>query len=274
MLKTMLSASPELDFVDELFLICPRWLHKDLQTNIREHVGDLRAPGALPKLLDLLYSGVPYGWFWSVVDEQLDRELLESELRTRDLDLRSIFDSIMTAHAAMRGKSGRGAKFPLHYSQVERLLEWFPDCKLVHTTRDPRAVYASQSVKYLQKDDGPAKVVFEKFRQFVHINIQSAWTARVHRRLAGLDNYRLLRYEDIVRDTEAEIRGLCEFLGVEMYDAMLKPHQYGSSFDAIGAATGVDASSLERWRSTIAPTTAVLINLFQYGPRRTLGYAE
>jgi len=34
MLKTMLSASPEIDFVDELFLYCPRWLHKDLATNI------------------------------------------------------------------------------------------------------------------------------------------------------------------------------------------------------------------------------------------------
>ena len=52
MLKTMLCESPEQDFVDELFLLCPRWLHPDLDSMIRRHVGSLDGPGALDRLLD------------------------------------------------------------------------------------------------------------------------------------------------------------------------------------------------------------------------------
>ena len=66
MLKTMLSASPQLDFVDEIFLYCPRWLHKDLASNIRQHVGSLTRPGARKKLIELLFSDIPYGWFWCI----------------------------------------------------------------------------------------------------------------------------------------------------------------------------------------------------------------
>jgi len=41
MLKTMLSVSPDLDFADEMVVRAPWWLHKDLESSIRDHVGDL-----------------------------------------------------------------------------------------------------------------------------------------------------------------------------------------------------------------------------------------
>ena len=149
MLKTMLSASIELDFVDELFLRCPRWLHRDLALNIRQSVGPLDSEGATDRLMDLLFSGEPYGWFWSVVDEQLDREMLRAELKLGPLTLRSVFRAIMVVHALMRDKKSIGAKFPLHYSLTPLLISWFPNCRIIHTTREPKAVYASQASKYI-----------------------------------------------------------------------------------------------------------------------------
>ena len=92
MLKTMLSISTELDFVDEIFLLCPWWLHSDLGTSIRRHVGDFAEAGALDRLMDLLYSGRPYGWFWTAIDQEMDRDLLRAELAESELSLRSIFD--------------------------------------------------------------------------------------------------------------------------------------------------------------------------------------
>ena len=141
MLKTMLSMSDELDFVDELFLICPRWLHRDLRTNIREHVGDLAAPGAADRIIDLMFSGKPYGWFWTVTEEKLDRELLRKELSREELSLKSIFRAIMIVHARLNQKTRHGAKFPLHYSRADKLVEWFPGCRLIHTTRNPKAIF-------------------------------------------------------------------------------------------------------------------------------------
>ena len=272
MLKTMLSESPNLDFVDELFLRCPRWLHKDLKRNISEHVGDTHAPQALERLLELLFSGIPYGWFWKNADTQLDRDRLRDALRGERLDMRSIFRAIMVVHAGMRGKTRIGAKFPMHYSYTPLLLQWFPRCRLIHTTREPKAVYASQASKYIQPDQRALSVAWMKFRQFMHINLQVSWTARIHARLRMLPNYRLVRYEDVVRNPERTIRDLCEFLDVSFDPGMLAPKQYGSSFEAIGGERGIDASSLERWRETILPLTAITMDMMHLRARSLLGY--
>jgi len=273
MLKTMLSASPELDFVDELFLLCPPWLHVDLATNIRREVGDLSASGALERLMTLLYSGRPYGWFWSVVERELDKELVGEELASQPLDLRSILLAIMRAHARSRGKRGIGAKFPTHYSSTPRLLEWFPECRVIHTTRDPRAVYASQAAKHTLDVQRPWHAAFERFRQFVHINIQVTWTARLHSKLRQRPNYRLVRYEDVVAAPEAQIRNLCEFLDIPFDTQMLQPNQYGSSFAEIKDGHGVDRSSLGRWRRELSPLTVASMRALHWRANRLLGYA-
>ncbi len=52
MLKTMLSVSPDLDFADEMFVRAPWWLHKDLESSIRDQVGELGREGALDALVD------------------------------------------------------------------------------------------------------------------------------------------------------------------------------------------------------------------------------
>jgi hypothetical protein len=272
MLKTMLSASPELDFVDELFLFCPRWLHPDLESLIERCLGPLGDDTDRQALAELLFSGRPYGWVWSRAAEKFDRDVLERELANGPLDMKRVFDALMAAHAARSGKSGRGAKFPMHYSESARLLQWYPDCRLVHTTRDPRAVYASQANKYISESDPGYARAWMKFRQFAHINLQVSWTARLHRELAGHPNYRLVRYEDVVRDPETRIRELCEFLGVEFLPEMLAPNQYGSSFGTIRGSRGVDASSLNAWRSRIHPLTAASLRSLHPSAWRRFGY--
>ena len=272
MLKTMLTASAEIDLVDELFLMFPRWLHKDLDSNIRKYVGKLSNPGSLDRLMDLLYSKRLYGWFWSVVDRELDRKMLYQELVNTELDLRSVFQAIMVVHARMRGKNRIGAKFPIHYSYTDKLLQWYPECRIIHTTRNPKAVYASQAAKYITDDHDAVARGLIRFQHFVHINIQTWWTARWHRRLCQRPNYCLARYEDIVRNPGAELRRICRFAEVEFIEAMLQPHQYGSSFDTIAGGKGVNPSSLDRWRVSISPTTARLIDLAHRSAIKSFGY--
>ncbi len=272
MLKTMLSASEQLDFVDELFLLCPRWLHRDLNSCIRSEVGSLSSADSLDRLIELLYSRLPFGWFFSVGIKELDQEMLRAELARDELDLKTIFRAIMVVHAKTRDKLGIGAKFPLHYSYADKLLEWFPDSRLIHTTRNPKATYASQAAKYIRQEGNPLARGYMRFKQFVHINIQISWTARLHMRLMHLPNYCLVRYEDIVLHPEQELRRICEFVGTEFISDMLDPNQYGSSFDRIGAGRGVDKSSLERWRTSIHPLTSKSIDILHPSARREFGY--
>ena len=272
MLKTMLSVSQWIDFVDELFLLCPRWLHTDLASTLAREVGDLAGPDALERVLDLLYSGKPYGWVWSVADQKFDRDRLRQELEGTSLSLRDILAALMRVHAERSHKLGRGAKFPTHYSYTERLLEWFPDCRLIHTTRDPRAVYASQASKYVGAGDPWYVRGGMRFRQFVHVNIQISWTAALHRRLSALPNYRLVRYEDLVREPRPQLESLCTFLEIEFMSEMLEPRQYGSSFESAGRR-GVNPASLHAWRQRANPLVAGAIWLGHPRARRLLGYA-
>ena len=274
MLKTMLSASDELDFVDELFLLCPWWLHPDLQSRISKYVGDLASPEALERLVELLYSGVPYGWFFSIGIHEIDRDLLRTKLSECPLNLKNIFRAIMVAHSVTRKKHSIGAKFPLHYSYAERLVEWFPDCRLIHTTRNPKAIYASQAEKYTRAEKRRLVRSARRFAHFSHINIQTTWTARLHNRLKHRANYCLVRYEDVVRRPEPELRRICDFVSVDFVPEMLNPHQYGSSFEHIGSGTGIDPSSLDRWRTSINPLTARSIDLMHAGAYRTFGYKQ
>ena len=270
----MLSASSRLDFVDEAFLFCPRWLHKDLATNVRQHVGTLNSASAKDRLVEFLYSGVPYGWFWQNIQGQLDRDMFYEELSGEELDLYEIFRAVMVVHARMRNKTGVGAKFPAHYSATDRLVEWFPNCKLIHTTRNPKAVYASQAAKYEKNAPNSAAGAYLRFKHFVHINIQTAWTAAIHKRFDGLPNYRLVRYEETVQHPRRQIEELCEFLGVRFEDEMLHPKQYGSSFNNRSGNKGVDTSSLRRYEKTISGPAQQFMDIVHARAYRTLGYEK
>jgi hypothetical protein len=274
MLRTLLAQSKDVDIADEIHFFAPRWLRVDIATRIRRHVGSLDGPDAIDRLLELFYTPITVSWFWQTVDQQLDREMLRNELAGRNLSLQSIFDAILVVHARMRGKPRVGAKFPMHYSFTDRLIQWYPDCLLLHTTRDPRAVYSSQAQKYISDDLNWVRRQFTRFLQFVHINLQIARTARLHNRLQGRSNYRLVRYEDMVSHPESEIRDICNFLDIEFVPEMLSPKRFGSSYEKPGQVSrGISPSSLERWRTSISGFSARFIEIVHRRSMRSLGYS-
>lgn len=275
MLKTILSTSREISLTDEMLLLCPFWLRVDVASNIRKHVGHLDAPDALDKLMELLFSGIPHGWFWQEAERLLDRDMMRQELSQRPLNIQNIFHAILVVYAEMRNRPRIGAKFPTHYSYTDKLLEWYPNCLLLHTTRNPKAVYASQGNKYVSPDQPWFTRVYMRFRQFVHINIQITWTARLHRKLRKLPNYRLVRYEDLVLNPDSEIQKICDFLEIDFVPEMLAPKRYGSSYEKPGVVgEGIEQASLERWRSNIHPLTAMIIDITHRRAKKLFGYND
>ncbi len=112
-----------------------------------------------------------------------------------------------------------------------------------------------------------------RFRQFVHINLQISWTARLHERLRDHPNYRLVRYEDLVLEPEKNIRILCNFIGVDFCDAMLQAQQFGSSFDDFkGGDHGIQKSSMDRWRSELSGFSIRAIDALHPRAYRLFGY--
>ncbi len=102
-------------------------------------------------------------------------------------------------------------KSPFHTSRIKILLECFPDARFVHIVRDPHAVFASTvnmcKAMYrwcsLQTStlDGLEPNVLEVF-------VRMATALERGRYLVDPSRFYELRYEDLVRDPRAELRGL------------------------------------------------------------------
>lgn len=263
LLKNIIRKYSAIDFVPEMFMMCPGWLHKDFVANAsslmdkRDHTYDING------VLDLIYSKKLYGYFWTTVDE-LDRSQLEKLVKLNGNTLKGIFESIIELHAIVKSKTIPGAKFPVHYSKAEVLLKWFPDAKIIHTTRDPRAIYVSQSNKYTNSSCSYVKNGWIRLKHFVHIVIQTLWTAHVHKNLSNNKNYYLFKYEDFLNKPQSCMKSLCDFLQIEYVSKMTEPEIYSnSSFnEKRGTNRGLQITSATSWKKRINPVTEKLISLF------------
>lgn len=230
-------------------------------------VGDLRVDDTVRRIVELIYSGEfqsrsrlrelsPY-WRWltrSVPRAQLEERLLAAE-RTE----RGLFAAFLRVYADRRGKAIMGEKTPAHLAWVETLMEWFPGGRVIHMMRDPRAVYMSELRRRTENATGfPYRWLVRMppvMRAFVLLEVTWAWASAVrrHRQLADRfpDAYRLVRFEDLVRDPEVELMELCAFLGVDMEDSLLR--QRVTSKGSLRGQAGFDAGAADRWRESIDP---------------------
>ena len=152
-----------------------------------------------------------------------------------------------------------GEKTPAHLYYVDELLEWFPDARVIHCMRDPRAIHVSELRRRTEHAVGfpyrQLTAVPALMERFVLLEVVWAWARAVHRHRVLADRYpgryRLLRFEDLVARPRATLDGLCDFLGVTAEPRMLE--QKVTSRGARVGSAGFDAAAAERWRERIDP---------------------
>ena len=184
----------------------------------------------------------------------MPRADIEAYLLASDRTERGVFEAFLRIYADRRGKAIMGEKTPAHLAYVETLLEWFPEGRVVHCMRDPRAIYVSElrrraehAVAFPYRQLALVPALLERF---VLLEVAWAWAAAVHRhrelRRRYPERYRLVRFEDLVAAPDDTLDGLCAFLGVDPEPRMLsrRSPRRGAR---VGAA-GFDAGAADRWR--------------------------
>ncbi|GAA3444135.1 sulfotransferase family protein [Planomonospora venezuelensis] len=147
-------------------------------------------------------------------DLGLDAAEVAREIATGPPTLGSALGAVLRAYAARFGKPRWGDKRPGYFQSVDALLRLFPDAQFVHLIRDGRDCVAS--LKEMPWHRGG-----------IHSAV-SVWAEAIDFARYGAPrlpegSYHQLRYEDLTRDPEAELRGLCAFLGEEYDPAMSEP---------------------------------------------------
>ena len=100
---------------------------------------------------------------------------------------------------------------------MHRIESVLPEARFVHLVRDGRDV----ALSVLGMNWGPSTVPEAAFR----------WKKRILRareQAPRIGHYVEIRYEDLVRDTEATLRRICEFVDLPYDEEMLRYHEHAS----------------------------------------------
>ena len=167
-------------------------------------------------------------------DVRLDRSDISARCRQRSLV--AVFCAVYEAYADAHGRSDWCCKSLANIAYLDEIENYVPDARYIYLYRDGRDVAVS-----FRK-----AVVGEK--HFYHIAKEWAGTqelAIAHRERIAPDRFFSLSYEALTSESEATVRRLCKFLGVEYTEAMLEFHK---SEDAAKAS-----ASSELWRNVANP---------------------
>jgi hypothetical protein len=243
-------------------------------------VGNLATNEGVGKVVDYLFTIRERRFmFWNFNAKEIDQEAFLRRLLAIDPAERErgLFELAMDIHAA--GRPIGGEKTPAHVFFVPQLLEWFPNAKIIHTFRDPRAIYASRKKKSESAGRRPGKAGLRRlgvaFQLASSLHVIANWRRieKYHRRYQEQfpGRYTLLKYEDLVLEPQATLERLCRFLDVPLTETMLQQTVINSSFLPDGAA-GFEIGAITRWRKHMDPLVQSWFK-FWLGPQlREYGY--
>jgi hypothetical protein len=228
--------------------------------------------------------------FWVWLRRNLEADAFTDRLLATDLSERALFDLLLQVyvevHCQDRAVTIRGEKTPDHLYGLGTLAGWFPDAHFIHTFRDPRAIYASRIVRSKEGRRGmrvrlpqvPARFLAPVLAPFEVAETSRVWldAARLHRRYERMlgTRYRLVRFEDLVTEPEATVRGVCEFIGIP-FDATILEETVvvGSSFEQERHASGgFDQRSVDRWRTHVHPLVSTWFGVVGRRELKRFGY--
>lgn len=150
-----------------------------------------------------------------VVGDQWERMALFGLSKQEWLErIASFFAGVHSEYAARRGKSRWVDKTPRYALCLPFIDQLFPEAQIVHVIRDGRDVVASHRRRWGVLSSLRA---VEKWRRYIA-------AARSSPQAADPSRYTEVRYEDLVRDADATMRALLDFLG-EPWDESVLRHE-------------------------------------------------
>ena len=252
-------------------------------------LGDMRDDANIERLVQLMYSGQVRGTYWNVLGSKyldIPQSTMEELLKASNRSERDIYEVIMRApvvvsHGEIAASNAiLGDKMPGNLFHVPLLLQWFPGARIVHTFRDPRAILASewQKLNNLQKGGRLAHTLTKPLKGMaiaLYVTVTWLYAVRLHRRYLRQypDQYRLVRFEDLVSEPEKTAQELCAFLEFKFNRniLMLQPAKFGSSYTK-NEGSGFNLQSLDHWRQHLPPWMRKWLNFMTGSRLSQFGY--
>jgi len=207
---------------------------------------------------------LPYGHGGDPQQSSIAPEQLQNVAKRLGGTADAYLAAYCTIKAEQHGKKRWGEKTPRHVYRIADMLEAFPKARVVYIVRDPRAVVASyRDFKSHGDFSDEMRKAFEadeeRARRSYHVYIISLmWRSAVRagREAAarfGEDRVRIIRYEDLVGDSESVLKSISAFLDLEFAPSMLEVAMNNSSYNRVDAGKGISSDAVKRWLKKLAP---------------------
>jgi hypothetical protein len=228
---------------------------------------------------DRIIPGIEASFWINDIKKMNEKELKEkliAKINNSDKTLRSIFKILIEEVTLFNGFERCCAKFPMYVNHVPKLLEWFPECKVVHITRDPRAIAMSR-----KNDPGGTQIKIQQYPRLkgiirkvmtIFVILQYIWTSRLHCKYMKYDRYKLFKYEDLLHDPKKVINELCIFTEVDFYPDMLSPNKGQASSITGKKLNGFNKEAAYHWINVITPFEKRLITSITKKSMQRFGY--
>ena len=170
--------------------------------------------------------------------DALSSKPISSTLRSRYLELNS---HLLTGKASFFIE-----KLPYNYLYLNRILDAFPEAKIIFLDRHPLdACYAmfKQPFTWAYKFSYSLQDLEKYYRAFHRLRLQ--WQSVLRDRMFSI------KYEDLVTDPETLTKSLCDYLGVQYQQEMLtfyEADQTSMTASSVQVRSGINSNSVGSWR--------------------------
>ncbi|NHZ84676.1 MAG: hypothetical protein GWP19_02210, partial [Planctomycetia bacterium] len=162
----------------------------------------------------------------------------------------SQFSKQIPANIRIVEKSVENAEFAVDLAQ------YFPNAKFIHILRNPYSNFVSLR-KYKS-----IKFGYPIMRRIIRTLYNNYYFLSHNKR--RINNYYVLKYEDLVSDPRREIERLCNFLNLTFEEILLTPTSLGKLWAGNSTSGtqfwGIDTSTLNHWKSNISDFEVCYIN--------------
>jgi hypothetical protein len=142
-------------------------------------------------------------------------ELLERFRKVEPMDASEAIRAFFELYAEKQGKPRWGDKTPIYINRMLLIQRFLPEARFIHLIRDGRDAALSRAKRVLT-DPTPMDKVAERWKGRI---------LRAREQAERLNHYLELRYEDLVREPEATLRRLCEFIDLPFDPTMLRYYE-------------------------------------------------
>ena len=189
-----------------------------------------------------------------------------------------VFEHVLQEEARINGATHVTEQTGRNLFYAHKLLELYPDARVIHLVRDPRAILFSQKNRWRKNRLGTKVPLTNVLRVFVNYHpftITKLWkkSAEIAQTLDTNSRYLRLFYENLVSKPDESVRALCQFLGLEFETNMLSVPQVGSSIKAHNMEKlGLSAEFANQWRGRLPRSDIAVCEFLAKDAMHQFGY--